>query len=408
MRWLSARRTWLALILVTLGLSVLLIADRMSRYDPFIGDAVKTPPFTSLTYGIQAFLWWDESFASLHLDWIRLMVFSHVKQIFAWKDLESNRGEWDFSRADEIVDEVQRKGLKLVARLGDVPDWSLLSLSEHKAADYHDAPPDDLSDWAAYCSTVSSRYKGKIAAYQVWNEPNLAREWGSRTPDASAYVALLRVCSQAIRIADPRAIIISAGLAPTGTYDANAHPDDIYLQALYDAGFQQYIDVLGVHAPGFSRPELSPDDAEREGRARWATFRRVEDLRRIMIRNGDSARQMAILEMGWTTDPGIHPAYAWFAVSEAEQARNMVEAYQYASDHWRPWVGLMSAIYLPDPAWTPDREEYWWGITRGGGQMGQAFIDLANMAKFCGNRVIPARAPDSPEALGLVTVTPCD
>ena len=30
---------------------------------------------------------------------------------------------------------------------------------------------------------VADRYKGRIRAYEVWNEPNLAREWGGRLPD---------------------------------------------------------------------------------------------------------------------------------------------------------------------------------------------------------------------------------
>src|SRR6266496_2467954 len=88
--------------------------------------------------------------------------------------------------------------------------------------------------------------------------------------------------------------------------------------------------------------------------------------------------RMAMLEMGWTQDT-IHKDYAWFAVTEDQQADYFVRAYQYAADHWRPWMGLMSAIYLPDPAWTPDREEYWWSITLGSGQIGKAFMALANM-----------------------------
>jgi hypothetical protein len=181
----------------------------------------------------------------------------------------------------------------------------------------------------------------------------------------------------------------------------------MYLQALYDAGFEQSIDVVGVHAPGFTPPEYGPDDAERDGKGRWATFRRVEDLRKIMIKNGDAARQMAILEVGWTTDQ-VDPDYAWYAVSEEEQARYLVQAYEYAAENWRPWIGLMSAIYIAAPTWTPDNEQYWWAITTPDNLVRPAFIDLANMAKYCGARVIPARAPDSPEAQGLVTTRPCD
>ncbi len=393
------------------GLTLFFVAliARFSTRDPFQAAAVSDPPFTSLTYGVHVFLWWDKTMASLYLDWARLMVFSHVKQVFAWEDIQPQPDQWDFARADEIVAEVEQKGLRLVARLSDAPDWTHPTLQGHKDADFVDAPPENLDDWAAFCGAVAERYRGRIAAYQVWNEPNLSREWGNREPNAAAYVELLGACSRAVRAADPAAILISAGLAPTGTYDQTAHPDDIYLQALYDAGFQGMVDVVGANAPGYNNPpEVSPDEAAARGSQRFFTFRRVEDLRKIMVANGDAARQMAILEMGWHTNPGHDASYAWYAVDEATQARYLVDAYRYAAENWRPWMGLMTTIYLADPSWTPDREEYWWAITTPDGLIRQAFIDLANMAKYCGSRVIPARPPDSPEALGLVTVDPCD
>lgn len=389
--------------LIVLGI----VYDRNSNRDPFRADAVSNPRFTSLTYGIQTFLWWDKSTALLHMDWVRLMVFSHVKQIFAWKDIEPERGEFDFSRADELLTQLEGKGLKVVARLGDSPYWAITQANGKKGVDFLDAPPDDLNDWAGFCGALASRYKGRIVGYQVWNEPNLTREWGNKPPNAAGYVGLLKACSEAIHAADPQAIVISAGLSPTGTWTESVTPDDLYFQAMYAAGYQQYADVAGVNAPGYNfPPETSPDDAEAQGGHRFGTFRRVEDMRKIMVQNGDAARQMAILEMGWTQDP-IHKDYAWFAVTEDQQADYFVRAYKYAADHWRPWMGLMSAIYIPDPSWTPEREEYWWSVTVGSGQIGKAFMALANMAKYCGSRVIPERDPGSPEAMGLATVVPC-
>lgn len=373
--------------------------------DPFMASAVIDPPFQSLTYGIQAFLWWDPTEAALRLDQIRTMVFSHVKQTFAWEDIEPVRGEWHLEAADRIVDEVEKRGMSLVARLTDTPEWAFSADLDPDT--FVDAPPTDFADYANFCGTIATRYAGRIAAYQVWNEPNLSREWGGRPPDAAGYVGLLKACSEAIRAADPDAIIISAGLAPTGTFDATAIPDDVYLQRMYDAGFQQYVDVVGVHAPGYSNPELSPGEAQRQGSQRFFTFRRIEDLRKIMVANGDAARQMAILETGWTRDH-VNPAYSWFAVNEKTQARHLVAAYQYAADHWRPWVGLMSAIYIPDSRWTPKNEEYHWSVMSPEGWQLPAYAALANMPKYCGNTTLPERDPGSPEALGLAPVTLCE
>ncbi len=397
--------TALALFLVVI---TLLARLNRSDADPLRAAAVVDPPFTALTYGVHTFLWWDDYWANYHLDWVRLLVFSHIKQVFAWEDIETERGVQDFTRADEILQEVERRDLRIVVRLSDAPVWSHPEIPGEKDVDYVDAPPADFADFANYCGSVAERYRGRIAAYQVWNEPNLAREWGNRTPDAAEYVRLLAACSAAIRAADPDAVIISAGLAPTGTCCDVARPDDLYLQEMYDAGFQQYVDVVGVHAPGFSAPEVSPDAAEAQGIPRFFTFRRVEDLRLIMVRNGDAARQMAILEMGWNVDVGgQHPDYSWYAVDEQTQADYLVRAYAYAAEHWRPWVGLMTLIYLSDPAWGPENEQYWWGIITPPGTVRPAFIALANMAKYCGDEVIPARDPAHPAAGDPFLVDPC-
>lgn len=371
------------------------------QWDPFKASAIVDGPFPSLTYGVHTFLWWDRGAVGAHLDLVRLMSFSHVKQTFAWRDIEPQRGVWDWEQADRILEETEGRGLQLVIRLGQSPSWARMPGAELA----RDAPPADLADSSAYCAAVSQRYKGRIHAYQIWNEPNLSREWGDQRPDPARYVELLAACSRAIRQADPAAILISAGLAPTGNNDDRALPDDVYFDQMYRNGFQGHIDVVGVHAPGFAPPEIGPDD---EGAAhRWFTFRRVEDLRKIMLKYGDEARQMAIMEFGYTTDR-VNPDYQWFSVTEQEQANFIRRAYEYAIANWRPWIGLMVLIYLPDPSWQPEDEEYWWSILEPDGSGPRpAYITVANMRKVCGDYVIAKRASDSPVALGKVIAPIC-
>ena len=106
-------------------------------------------------------------------------------------------------------------------------------------------------------------------------------------------------------------------------------------------------------------------------------------MRSIMLEYDDPAKQIAILETGWTTDP-IHPDYAWFAVNEQQQAEYLAAAYQWARNHWRPWIGIMNTIYMADPDWTSDKEEYWWAInvpTRWEPELRPAYYSLMKMDK---------------------------
>ena len=110
---------------------------------------------------------------------------------------------------DRVVDAINRAGLGIVARMDNQPEWA-------RADGIFPAsgPPDDLEDWTDFLEDFVERYKGKIQAYEIWNEPNLTREWGG-PPNAVAYVDLLRASYQTIKKFDPQALVISAGLSPT-------------------------------------------------------------------------------------------------------------------------------------------------------------------------------------------------
>ncbi|MGH2522816.1 MAG: cellulase family glycosylhydrolase [Anaerolineales bacterium] len=315
-------------------------------------------------YGIQAFLWWDvdNKTAWRDADLVKDLGFGWIKQQFGWRDISGSRGGYDWFRTDGVVRIAEERGLKLLVRLDHQPQWAQADPSIF----VNNGPPADPAYFGEFCAALATRFAGRIAAYEVWNEPNLAREWGDQPPDPAGYVALLKACYLAIKQADPQAIVISAGMAPTDWDDPTVSmPDMAFYQGLYDAGGAPYFDLLGAHAPGYMNPpELAPADAEADPNllSRVWTFRHVEDIRDLMVANGDGAKQIAITEMGWTSDP-IHPDYSWHAVSEAQKADYLVRAYDYAKANWSPWIGVMSAIYIADPQWTEADEQYWWAIT---------------------------------------------
>lgn len=337
---------------------------------PMAAPSPELPRMDSPEYGMQAFLWWRPETADRDLGLIREAGFEWVKQNFGWRDIEGEgKGIFDWSRTDRIVEQVEKYGLKLAVRVDYQPRWA--------GGGEPNGPPDDYRDYGDFLYALASRYRGRIHAYEVWNEPNLAREWGGKPPDPAGYVALLKVAYQAIKRADPRALVISAGLTPTTRWDEVAMPDVEYLKRMYAAGAKPYFDVLGVHAAGYKAPpEMDPGEVARDPHfynpgdpncpgdlCRIYCFRHVEDLRKVMVENGDADKQVVVLEFGWTTDPRPDSPYHWHAVSEEEQADYLVRAYQYAKEHWSPWIGLMSLIYIADPDWTEEDEQYWWAIT---------------------------------------------
>jgi len=313
---------------------------------------------------MQAFLWWRPEVGSRDLQSIRDAGFGWVKVNFGWRDIEgAAKGAFDWSHTDPIVEMANDESIDLVVRVDHQPEWV-------GGGHPTNGPPDNYQDLADFFSALAGRYKGRIRAYEVWNEPNLSREWGGKLPDPGNYVKLLKAAYAAIKAADPDAMVISAGLSPTGSWTEEARPDDWYLESMYIAmgnNSDGYFDVLGAHGPGYkSPPERDPAEVEANpdlGGHRSFCFRRVEDLRAIMVQYGDADKQVALLEFGWTSDPRSDSPYNWHAVSEETKADYFVRAYEYAKTHWSPWIGLMSLIYISDPDWTPDHEQYWWSIT---------------------------------------------
>jgi len=356
------------------------IINETPAMTPVVGNG---RPFPSPAYAIHISEWWQLEALERNLGLAREMGFGWVKLGFPWRDIEKERDAYDWWRSDQIVSVVERYGLKLVVRVDRHPLWSVETLPDAEITPHQ--PPVDYQDYGDFCHELASRYKGRIAAYQVWNEPNLSREWGDKSPNPAEYTALLRLCYEGIKTADPQAIVISAGLAPTGTPPPTAMPDTEFLQGMYAAGAAAYFDVLGVNAPGYKAPpELPPEEGLKVewGGHRWNVFRHVEDIRQIMVQNGDEEKQIAILEMGWMVSQEIHAEYTWHGVTEEQQAEYLVGAYTYAREHWQPWMGLMTTIYFADYFWTPEgNEQYWWSIVLPDGTMRPAYEALRQMPK---------------------------
>ncbi|MBI5651452.1 MAG: beta-galactosidase [Chloroflexi bacterium] len=352
---------------------------------------IKSPKMNSPEFGAQAFLWWRPETADRDLGLARAAGFTWVKQSFSWRDIEgAKKGAFDWSNADRAIQLANAKGIDILARMDNAPEWAAPGC--FNAAKKTMGPAKNQQDWVDFLKAFVTRYKGRVRAIEIWNEPNLAREWCNRPPNPTEYATLLKISYQTIKAIDPNIMIISAGMTPTTRNDDQAMPDALYIERMYTAMGNKsdgYFDVLGVHAPGFKAPpEMSPDDVGKnptynnnEGAAgRIYSFRHVEDIRKIMVAKGDSAKQIAILEFGWTMDP-IHPEYSWFKVDEQTHGKYVEGAYQYAKKNWAPWIGAMFVIYFANPDWTKDNEEYWWSITDPEGNPRAAYIRVKALPK---------------------------
>ena len=282
--------------------------------------------------------------------WIRQeLPWEQVEPVSKGQSVEPTFGGSTWAKFDDIVDRANALGMHVVLRLDTSPRWAL-------SADAPDGlgPPIRYSDYWDFVGQVAARYRGRVAAYQVWNEPNLSSEWGHHPPDAAAYARLLRGASERIRAADPSARVVMAAMAPTLTENADALNELVYLQRLYDAGVRGTFDVLAVQAYGLRG---GPDDP-RVDRSD-VTFSRPLLVRQLMERNGDQATPVWATEMGWNVNPPSFAEQRFGRVTPSLQARYTVRAFERAGEQW-PWVQVMYVWYWKRPDDTNRDQDWFW------------------------------------------------
>ncbi len=259
--------------------------------------------------------------------------FDTVVELFSWRQIEPTREQWYWQHPDEVVAGAAYHGLDLVVRLDQHPAWA------SSAPLTLNAPPDDLADYVRFVGRVAERYRGRVLGYVIWNEPNLAIDWGGRPPDPAAYSAMLCAAYAAVKQADPAALVAAAGLAPTNQNDAEAMDERVFLRAMLEAGAGDCFDVLAVHPYGFGQPPDAPRGSNQD-----LVMARVEDLHGLLVEYGLGDKPLWATEMGWTVDG--RGGKAWQTVSEQQQADYLANAVEVAQRRW-PWLELLAVWNLP-------------------------------------------------------------
>ncbi|MBN1657925.1 MAG: hypothetical protein JXA93_05960 [Anaerolineae bacterium] len=288
--------------------------------------------------------------------------FDWLVQLVEWREVEPVPGDFFWEYTDWLVRAAEYYDLDLILRLDHPPEWAMSPA---------EALPVDVAAYAEWVVQVVERYQGRVTGYIIWNEPNLAAEWAGQPPDPDGYVELLCAAHAAIHVADPHALVVSAGLAPTNHTDASALDDRRYLQAMYDAGAATCFDVLGAHPYGFAYPPGDPHDAH-DG----LNFARLADLRAIMVASGDGHKPVWATELGWTTAP-VGDGQAWLEVAEEEQGRYLVGAFEHAAREW-PWLARIAVWNLSQGLPAGD-EKRGYNILAEDGTLGDAYQALAAM-----------------------------
>jgi hypothetical protein len=267
------------------------------------------------------------------LSWAQGTGVEWIKQQVEWVNIEYQPGEYDWRELDRVVDKANGYGFKLMLSVNHAPAWTRAEPVEY-------GPPHDLAEFGRFMGVLAGRYSGRVAAYELWNEPNLRREWRGEPLDAALFVALIREGALGIRTADAAVKIISGGPAVTGINDGETAVDDrVYLRGMVVAGVGEWVDGIGVHPYGFANPpEEHWDDATHQAPSHnnhpsFFFGDTLEDYRAILSEGGLASLPLWVTEFGWPSVDGLGPVDTTgreFAdkVTEAQQAEYVVEGFK--------------------------------------------------------------------------------
>lgn len=207
--------------------------------------------------------------------WVRIDV--------SWAMLQPKaRGQfsnWGVSFVDRVISMTRARGLKPLVTLWLTPAWANSGRGERVL-------PTDVADYAAVAEWAAARWAGRVAAWEVWNEPNL--EDFMVGADPVAYTRLLRAAYPAFHRGDPSTRVVAGAVV---------YNDDPWISRMYAAGLHGYFDVLSTH-PYQAVADEAPDLAD-NGKI-WR-MRHVTAVRRLMVEHGDGGKPIWFTEFGWSS-----------------------------------------------------------------------------------------------------------
>lgn len=175
----------------------------------------------------------------------------------------------------------------------------------------------DPAYYQQYTSYLARLAASGADAIEVWNEPNLDRDWPTGQIDPRHYINLLRASYQAVKAVSPNTMVISAGLASTWMAE-NLRSANFWTETAYSTDFVAngglfYTDCVGVHYNVGTTP---PDhgDPKAQGDAALQYYPQVVSYYTGLTRG---ARPICFTELGYLSPEGypsltsMAPAFSW-------------------------------------------------------------------------------------------------
>ena len=268
---------------------------------------------------------YDDAQRAAVLDKLKAAGLTWVRIDLGWSSFQEagplRLSAWYVDLADRCVNMARAHGLNVLAMLWATPGWA-------NGGQARNVPPSDVGDYAWIASWAATHFRGRVAAWEVWNEPDPAQSSWSWSGSVQQYVQLLRAAYPAFKAGDPNATVVFGGLSWN---------DTTFLSNAYAAGARGSFDVMSVHP--YQAVANAPPEQVLDRQSWW--FARVDSIHQVMVQNGDGDKPIWFTEFGWSSHANVANLPNWqLGVSDEQQGDFLVRAVQYVQTHY-PYVQRM-------------------------------------------------------------------
>jgi polysaccharide biosynthesis protein PslG len=280
-----------------------------------------------------------------------------VRTDISWSSLESEgKGEyspWFVERFDAFLDHAEARGIEVIATLWSTPCWASTAPAEAKQGctgswwdrevdRYEPTSPDHFADAAEW---VARRWGGRLAALEIWNEPNEPDHRFLIAPDnGRSYAGLLRAAYPRIKQAAPDLPVLGGAMA---------FSDEEWVERLYELGAGDSFDGLSLHPYNEWR---DPDDAWKPQWRKYTFLTGVPAMHELLRRHGDGHKSLWLTEFGFSS---CGNGDRW-CVSEQQQADYVADSLRIV----RNWDFVAAAVVynLRNKGSDPTDREHQFGL----------------------------------------------
>ncbi|WP_415976090.1 cellulase family glycosylhydrolase [Rhodococcus sp. 077-4] len=287
-------------------------------------EAAPNPPGVGISDG-GGLLWASDAELDTTVQFMTGMGVKSMRIAIPWSNVEYTQNQLDWAPVDRVVNKLRAANISMLGIIAYTPPWATSPVNQ--PLNTRPASPAAFGDFAG---KVAARYKGKVADYEIWNEPNGSMFYGPQ-PDAAGYTALLKAAYPKIKAADSAATVVGGVLGAAEQGWGIVNPVD-FTNQMYAAGAAGSFDALSYHPYQYSLKFSEGPYVDH------SPARQLMDMRAAMVANGDGSKKI------WATEYGVPTS-----VVSGDQQNAMITDFV---QKWRelPYTGPIFLYTMRDKA----------------------------------------------------------